>query len=236
MQWFRARAISSQLVHKYCRSGYLKALGGGAFLKTGDSLSWVAGVSALQHEKLAPVHIGARSALNLLGATHYLNASPNPVVDLVASKNIKLPVWLKSNDWKVDFNYKRSTLFSSPQLGLIVKNINGFDLKISSRERAILELIAFSDLSKSFELIESYMEGLRTIRSKNLQSLLENCSSIKVKRIFFYLAEKNELPVVNKLNLSTINFGTGKREIVKGGKLNTKFEITVPLEIEEMGL
>jgi hypothetical protein len=56
--------------------------------------------------------------------------------------------------------------------------------------------------------------------------LLERCSSFKVKRVFLYLAEKLELPFFSKLKLDTIDLGSGKLVIVKGGYWNNKYQIT----------
>jgi len=60
---------------------------------------------------------------------------------------------------------------------------SGTSVQISSRELAILEFINELDLRYSFETAENYMNGLLGLRSDLLQSLLENCSSVKVKRV-----------------------------------------------------
>jgi tRNA-binding EMAP/Myf-like protein len=43
-----------------------------------------------------------------------------------------------------------------------------------------------------------------------------------------YMAEKHRHPWVEKLDLSQIDLGKGKRRIVSGGELNLKYNITVP--------
>ncbi len=77
------------------------------------------------------------------------------------------------------------------------------------------------------------MESLVTLRPKVVQNLLEVCRFVKVKRLFMYMAEKHRHPWVEKLDLSRINFGKGKRRIVSGGELNPKYGITVPREQRE---
>lgn len=77
-------------------------------------------------------------------------------------------------------------------------------------------------------------ENLVSSRPGLVQNLLENCNSIKVKRLFMYLAEKHEHPWIPKVNLSNVYFGEGKRSIVKKGKLDKKHNITVPLEFNEV--
>ena len=78
------------------------------------------------------------------------------------------------------------------------------------------------------------MNGLQTLRPKVVQELLEKCTSVKVKRVFLYIAEKLELPFVKKLDISKIDLGKGKMQVIKeNGKLNKKYQITVPRELEE---
>ncbi|MEK6654555.1 MAG: type IV toxin-antitoxin system AbiEi family antitoxin domain-containing protein, partial [Thermodesulfobacteriota bacterium] len=54
---------------------------------------------------------------------------------------------------------------------------------------------------------------------------------IKAKRLFLFLAEKCGHAWVNKLDISKVRLGSGKRLIVRGGRLDKKYQITVPSEI-----
>ena len=85
----------------------------------------------------------------------------------------------------------------------------------------------------SFEESFLIMESLVTLRPEIVQNLLEICRFVKVKRLFMYMAEKHRHPWVEKLDLSQIDFGKGKRRIVSGGELNSKYNITVPREQRE---
>ncbi|MCK4865622.1 MAG: type IV toxin-antitoxin system AbiEi family antitoxin domain-containing protein, partial [Gammaproteobacteria bacterium] len=58
--------------------------------------------------------------------------------------------------------------------------------------------------------------------------LLEDCNSIKVKRFFMWLAEYNQHKWVERLDLTNVDFGKGKRTLFKGGVFNKKYQITVP--------
>ena len=75
------------------------------------------------------------------------------------------------------------------------------------------------------------MEGLNNLRPNQVQKLLEDCSSIKVKRLFLYLAEKANHNWVKHLNTERIDLGSGKRSIVKNGVYDSKYKITVPVEL-----
>ena len=72
------------------------------------------------------------------------------------------------------------------------------------------------------------MEGLTSLRPSVLQELLESCKSIKTKRLFLYMADHHNHPWFKRLDLSSIPLGKGKREIIKGGKLDKKYQIVVP--------
>ena len=83
-------------------------------------------------------------------------------------------------------------------------------------------------------LLEVYelMDGLNNLRPTSVQQLLEACTSIKVKRLFLYLAEKAGHQWLSYLDLERIDLGSGKRAIVKGGSYVPKYQITVPKKLE----
>ena len=85
------------------------------------------------------------------------------------------------------------------------------------------------------EFFECYelMEGLNNLKPILVQSLLENCSSVKVKRLFLYLAEKCDHDWCRFLDLSRVDLGSGKRSLFKNGVYVDKYKITVPKEFEK---
>ncbi len=103
---------------------------------------------------------------------------------------------------------------------------------MSSPARAIMECLFLAP--KYQELFECYelMENLNNLRPKSVQTLLESSSSIKVKRLFLYLAEKCNHQWLKHLDLTRIDLGSGKRSLVKNGVYISKYKITVPGEFE----
>lgn len=81
---------------------------------------------------------------------------------------------------------------------------------------------------ESYEEAKLLMEGLTTLRARLVQMLLVQCTSVKVKRLFMVAAESCRHAWVRKLDLSKVEFGKGKRMLVKGGRLDSKYKITVP--------
>ena len=61
------------------------------------------------------------------------------------------------------------------------------------------------------------MEGLNNLRPKQVLQLLEACTSVKVKRLFLYMAEKTEHSWFNFLAVDKIDLGNGKRQLAKNG-------------------
>jgi hypothetical protein len=61
------------------------------------------------------------------------------------------------------------------------------------------------------------------------------CENVKVKRLFLHLSDRYEHLWVKYLKKEDIDIGTGKMQIVKNGKFDKKYLITVPKEIHHAG-
>ena len=227
VNWFDTRGINRSLLRRYSSRGIIRRLGGGVYAKASEKLDWQAAIYTAQTEFQLPVHVGGRTVFELLGTGHYLNIGSKPVTYIMARKRISTPIWLIKNDWGVEFRIKTLNIFEG-NIGLIEFKKTKFAMKMSSRERAIMELTNILDLRWSFETLEQYFESLTNIRSDITQQLLENCKSVKVKRIFLYMANKLNLPVLKKLDESKIDLGSGKRTVAINGQLDKRFAITIP--------
>lgn len=232
LEWMRSREIDQRLAYSYYEDGYLDKIGPGVFSKNNDEIDPLGIVRFLQEELELKLHISGRTALELQGHAHYLPMGDVSRIYLVSYDNRTFPSWIERIDNKFKLMFKKSSLFKQEEFLLSYQD-RGFDVKVSSRELAILEWIDTLDLSNSLEIAQNYLESLLTLRSNVVQNALEKCNSIKVKRVFLYLAEKVNLPCYEKLDIEKINLGQGKRVIVKGGELNKKYQITVDRKYEE---
>ena len=61
---------------------------------------------------------------------------------------------------------------------------------ISSPELAAMEMLYLIPNEQSFDEALKITEGLTTLRPQLVQSLLEECNSVKVKRLFLFMSEK----------------------------------------------
>ncbi|MBO6795490.1 MAG: type IV toxin-antitoxin system AbiEi family antitoxin [Balneolaceae bacterium] len=229
--WLHDLGISKQLVQKYKQSGWLTSLGRGAYIKSNEELDWQGAVYALQKQLKLDIHVGGNTALNSLGMSHYLQTNEKKIY-LFSSGNLSLPKWFEKQDWGVEIE-SVNTSFLPEKHGIREHGYGSFPLASSVAERAVLEKIYLSH--KSFELLESFqiIEGLTTIRPYLMQELLEKCSSKKVKRLFLFMAEKAQLPVMKHIKLEKIDVGTGDRSIVKNGVYDSKYGLVLPKELVE---
>lgn len=231
--WLATQGYSHDLQQRYKKSNWLKSIGVGALIRTNDKVGFEGAIYALQKQGGLTIHPGGRTALSLLGKAHYLELSANKIT-LIGTPGEKLPAWFKKHDWGVKPDYYE-TSFLSPDLGFTEVEIKSFSIKVSGAARAIMECLYLAPLKQ--ELMECFelMEGLNNLPPKQVQTLLEDCQSVKVKRLFLYLAEKADHSWFKQLDLTKVDLGKGKRSIVKNGVLIDKYGITVPKELEEHG-
>ena len=235
LHWMTKRNVQRGLVQFHHRSGLLERIGPGIYKKGGDKADWSSIVRLLQEELGKNVHVSSRTALELGGVAHFGNVSDHPSIFLTIYDQNKLPAWLKKIDTNGEFVIKKSSLFKEAfflknRENFLMKHeiITGINIKASCRELAILEFIDHIDLKNSLETAENHVNMLYGARSKVIQLLLENCTSIKVKRVFLYLSEKTGNNYFKHLDLKKIDLGKGKRQIVKhNAMLDKKYMITV---------
>ena len=103
---------------------------------------------------------------------------------------------------------------------------SGMTLTVSSPERAIMECLLLSPMR--YDLMDIYylMEMLTSLRVSLVQQLLEDCTSVKVKRLFLFMAEKARHRWFLKLALSRISLGSGTRSFAKGGVKTAAYDIS----------
>ena len=110
---------------------------------------------------------------------------------------------------------------------------SNWPLVYSSEERAILEML--QDVPQGESVYEAHvmLQGMVNIRPARMSFLLRHCGSIKVKRLFLALAERHRHAWFAHLDLSDVDLGEGKRALFAGGKLDTKYKITLPADIDD---
>jgi len=231
--WLAGQGYSFDLQKRYRKSRWLDSIGSGAMIRTGDVVGYEGALYALQKQSSSTIHPAGRTALSLLGKTHYLELSAKKVI-VFGGKGEALPAWFKNHDWGMVIGYYQ-TSFLPADIGLVDFEFKNFSIKISNPVRAVMECLYLAPEKQ--ELTECYelMEGLNNLRPNQVQDLLEKCQSVKVKRLFLYLAEKVGHDWFLYLDVKKVDLGGGKRSIVKNGIYIPKYQITVPKELEDYG-
>lgn len=225
--WLNSHGISYALIQRYRNSKWIESVGRGAVKRYGDKVEWSGAVYALQKQLGINVHVGGKTVLQLRGYGRNIPLKKERIY-LFAGRGEKLPNWFREYDWGVSIDFRTLELFKEKDIGLKEKEFNSFTLTVSTLERAVLELLSMVPQKQSYEESLFFMEGLVGLRPELMQRLLENCRSIKVKRLFMHLAEKVGHSWFAKIDILKIDFGKGKRSIVKGGTFDSKYNITVP--------
>lgn len=202
-------------------------------IRAGDQVGYEGAVYALQRQTNMSVHPGGRTALSLLGKAQYLELA-TPRVIIFGTQGEELPAWFRQRDWGVKVEYYTTT-FLPPELGLTDIELRTFSIKVSNLARALMECLYLAPEKQ--DLIECYelMEGLNNLRPNHVQLLLERSTSIKVNRLFLYLAEKAGHRWFSHLRTDKVKLGSGKRSVVKNGVFVEKYQVTVPKELEQRG-
>jgi hypothetical protein len=254
--WLEQRSYSRSLRNKYVAHGWLDQVARGVYRRPTprgqaeagqEGLRWQAVVISLQMLLGCPYTVGGRTALELQGFAHYLSPGRPREIHLYGTG--KPPSWvfkLKLENRFVFHNAGRLFKTESSRRnrseagsdtekyllqGSYVRRPWGqweWPLTMSSPERASLELLDEVPQRETFHQADVLMEGLRSLSPQRVHMLLVACRSVKVKRLFLWFAERHQHPWLKKLDRKGIDLGHGKRMLVRGGKLDKTFHITVP--------
>lgn len=252
--WLKAHGYSPQLQHQYVKSGWLEQPARGVFRRPRGSLSWQQAVISLQTIlNFSPLVIGGRTALEFQGYAHYLTQSTIRV-HLYGPK--APPAWLQKLPLSVTFVYHNDRrLFKNDPVAKGISSVRwnvetgqmtdvtafrggdvtqlnwgqwDWPLTLSMPERALFELLDELPKDESFDQVDALFGGLANLRPDRLQKLLNDCASVKVKRLFFYFADRHKHAWLKYLKKDTVDLGHGKRMLVRGGVLDPTYQITVP--------
>lgn len=254
--WMTKHGYSTALRSQYVSGGWLEQPVRGVYRRPRGSLTWQQVVISLQTLLECPLIVGGRTALELQGYAHYL---PQVIkgVHLYGPKSppgwlFKLPldlsfVWhndirlfrnepitrgLSSLSWNLEDGEVRSN--DPIHANFTIKPWGQWEwpLTLSTPERAVFELLDELPARETFHQVDKLMEGLSNLSPRRLQKLLADCRSIKVKRLFFFFADRHQHAWLKLLRKEKIDLGKGKRMLVKGGKLDPVYQITVPEDLD----
>jgi len=226
-KWLETLGISRKLASKYKSNGWLKSFGQGAFCRPQDKIDWYGALYALQFQLDLNAHIGAKTALELHGFAHDIPMG-RPNIDILKSPHTLVPRWFFEHPWEERMRITQCNLLP-PQIGMEEKSMGNFSIKLSSRERAVLELVYLAPRLYSFDEIPIIMTSLGSLRGNLLRELLTKCTSEKVKRLILYFGDKHNHAWRKKIDEKKLQIGSTPLKIVPNeGKYNSKYNILLP--------
>lgn len=244
-RWLAAHGVTTSSVYDYQQRGWLEHVARGVYRRpfatseTKNATEWKVAVLSAQWIMGHDFHVGATTALGLQGHSHYLSLGREPHVYLFGN----VPTWLPKLSLNATIRARRRQLFGSTMLGVENSDFNpsgadttspwSWPLKVSTPERAILEALNELPEQESFDTLDKIFEGLANLRPRGLMELLTACKSVKVKRLFFLFADRYNHAWLPRLDRAAIDFGSGPRSLVEGGKLNSAYQLMVPPEFAQ---
>lgn len=254
-RWLTRHGFSTSLRSQYVDARWLDQPARGVYRRPRGHLTWQQVVISLQALLGYPLLLGGRTALELQGYAHYLPREQKEV-HLYGPK--PAPQWLHKLPLATRFIYHndrvlfRDKTIPSDLIHLDAENGKNagqaehdhwtvqrwgswdWPLALSTPERAILEVLKELPKHESFHQVDMLMQGLSNLSPRRMQKLLADCRSIKVKRLFFFFADRHQHAWLKRLDKDAVDLGTGKRMLVKGGKLDKKYLITVPEDLNAL--
>lgn len=234
--WLARHGVARPNLDSCLRSGRLHAVQRGIYTRCLVPVKWRNVVYSLL-EMGVRVHVGGCSALELAGLGHFVNPEGMKSVELYGE--CRPPSWLAGIQADVEFHWRADRLFeqrpgaAASGMEAITFGTRDWRLPVSSPERAILEFLERVPAHESFQHADLLMEGLVNLSPRKLAPLLVACRSVKVKRLFLWLAERHGHAWAKHLDRSALELGAGKRSLAKGGRLDAKYLITVPRELAD---
>ncbi len=234
-KWLIEKGFSVHKVDNQVKSGRLKLLAKGLYIHPDTKPSWQSLAVSLPILIPQPLSIGGLTALSLQGLAQYVSPGLKQTTDFFSSGIC--PGWLKTMSAQLDtvsINWhttKRLWQGGWPegvQLTKLVWMETVPPMLLSPPEQAFLELLMSVPERISFEHADQIMQGLTQLSPKKLTLLLNSCANVKVKRLFFWFADRHRYAWRKRLNVNDYDLGSGKRVLAKRGKLDKFYLITVP--------
>lgn len=214
----------------YVRSGWLERISQGVYCFKSSTPTLYATLSSYAEQTDWEYHVGAYAALEIYGYSHYVAMTEVPI-HIFTNKDRMAPKWMQEYPWgRTLHNVSTMTL---GEKGITTREVDGVSIQVSSPERAFMECLLFAP--EQYALMDLYyiMEMLNTLRPKMVQALLDDCSSVKVKRLFLYMAEKANHPWFKAIRTEHLDLGSGTRSFQANGKTIAKYKIVVSQELAD---
>lgn len=236
--WLTENGVSYSLAQKYTKSGWLKKLSAGVYYRPGvnDEVqpSWVDAIQALEVQLRHSVHLAGLSSLTHQGLSHYLKLGEDKIWVGVKNKQ-SLPKWFREFTNQGWFYSTTSSFKRDASKDLKILKVKGKEIKASCPELAAYEVVEAINTQISFVHAAELFQGLVNLSPRKVQSILERSNAVQTNRVFLFLSHHQGHAWVQRLDETKIKLGSGKRQIERGGRLDERYQITVPESLSDKG-
>lgn len=229
--WLTQHGIGYSLAQKYVASGWLRKLAPGVYVRpvagSTRAPNWADALQALTEQLNLPVHLAGLSSLAQQGLSHYLSLGQEAVWVGVRNRQ-SLPKWfreLPGQDWRYCSNTKLTDLTADD---FTLLKVDGRNVRTSKPELAAYEVADAVGQFISFEHAAELFQGLVNLSPRKVQSLLERSSAVQTNRVFLFLSQQCGHQWAKRLDESKVTLGAGKRQVVRNGRYDERYQITVP--------
>ena len=225
--WLEREGYSRQLRAKYVGSDWLETPARGVYRRPvalvngvipNAGLEWERAICSLQILLKHPAYVGGRTSLELQGFGHYISVWKTNEVQLYTPE--PLPKWFGQLDLRVHVSVHRRSLFAGDVNSLAheaqpaettdlaklhVPSLAGGALADAHRDGRTRHPRNDRPAADEGELRAGrclHARSLPPLSPRRLQTLLEACQSVKVKRLFLFLAERHNHAWLKKLDLA----------------------------------
>lgn len=222
-------------VDYYVRSGLLSSFARGIYHRKSDyNLTWqevVASLTDLGYQ----AHVGGASVVRESGLEHFVSVSDSATSISLYSAEL-LPKWLGDTPVKETLTEtKQSWLKKLPDSVYRTQTFGQWDreIKYATLELALLEQLVDAKSEAELVAIDRLLEGMANLSPTRLNELLRLCPNVKAKRLCGWLLQRHDHAWIKRIEWDAVALGKGKRSIIKGGRYNDQWQITVPRKMED---
>lgn len=251
--WLQEQGVSRPSIHAYVQNGWLERVAPRVYRRPSGATSamqrWDAAILSAQELRPSTFYVGGASALDLLGRSHYLRLGGHPTIYLY-DPDRTAPTWLMKLPLDAALTVRTRPLFADTLLGLEWRRLElgtgrlgapvpepvreepwDHFLRVASEERAAIEMLDEVPATLGFDHADEIFQGLSNLRPRLVTQLLETCRSVRAKRLFLFYADRHAHAWVKHVDRGHIDLGKGKRQLAPGGRLDARYQITIPASL-----
>ena len=154
--WLSSQGIDRKEQTQYVRSGWLERIATGVYKIDGYAPTLYGAVASFNSQLGKRCHVGASSALDLRGYSHFV-AMGKPLAFLFTANGSRLPRWMLNSEWDMTIKYFTTSIFKE-DVGLEKYEYRGSQLLIS--KGSTRQVTLHEDVIKCLNELKEYYKNM----------------------------------------------------------------------------